>query len=104
MASWDLWIDYHRRDADGLTHGNVRNAQDGVTLTPGMYIVVGNDEAEPAVAEVVRLDDDGVVLVRVLPGNPGRQPAAGDDGRDRSLSERRRCEGPPASSLGYCHC
>jgi hypothetical protein len=68
MASWDLWIDYHRRDGDGLTHGNVRNAGLGVTLTEGAYIVVGNDEADPAVGEVVQVDDDGVVLVRVLPG------------------------------------
>jgi hypothetical protein len=68
MASWDLWIDYHRRDADGLTHGNVRNARAGLALAPGAHVVVGNDEADPAVAEVVRLDADGVVLVRVLPG------------------------------------
>ena len=68
MASWDLWIDYHRRDADGLTHGNVRNARAGLALAPGLRVVVGNDEADPAVAEVVRLEDNGVVLVRVLPG------------------------------------
>ncbi len=69
MASWDLWIDYHRRDGDGLTHGNVRNARPGVAIKPGRHVVVGNDEADPAVAEVVQLDDDGVVLVRVLPGS-----------------------------------
>ncbi len=63
MALWDLWLDYHRRDADGLTHGNVRNARPGVTLTAGAYIIVGNEEADSAVAEVVRIDDDGVVLV-----------------------------------------
>jgi len=68
MASWDLWIDYHRRDADGLTHGNVRNARAGVTLSAGRFVVVGNQDADPAVAEVVRIEDDGVVLVRVLPG------------------------------------
>ena len=32
MALWDLWLDYHRRDADGLTHGNVRNVAPGATL------------------------------------------------------------------------
>jgi hypothetical protein len=68
MALWDLWLDYHRRDADGLTHGNVRNARPGVTLTAGAHVVVGNEEADSAVAEVVRIDDDGVVLVRVVPG------------------------------------
>ena len=68
MALWDLWIDYHRRDADGLTHGNVRNARHDAGLAPGTYIVVGNEEADSAVAEIVRIDDDGVVLLRVLPG------------------------------------
>ena len=68
MGLWDLWVDYHRRDADGLTHGNVRNARPGSTLTPGAHIIVGNEEADPAVAEVVRVDDDGVVLLRVVPG------------------------------------
>ena len=69
MASWDLWLDYHRRDADGLTHGHIRNAQHRVNVAPGRYIVVGNEEADPAVAEVVRIQDNGVVLVRVLPGS-----------------------------------
>jgi hypothetical protein len=65
----DLWLDYHRRDADGFTHGNVRNARAGVELVPRPYIVVGNEEAHSAVAEVVQIQDDGVVLVRVLPGS-----------------------------------
>jgi hypothetical protein len=69
MATWDLWLDYHRRDPDGLNHGNVRNARPGLRLHPTQRIVVGNDDAEPALAEVARVDDSGVVLVRVLPGS-----------------------------------
>jgi hypothetical protein len=69
MASWDLWLDFHRRDADGLTHGNVRDARAEVTLELGRHVVVGNEEADSAVAEVVRVESNGVVLVRVLPGS-----------------------------------
>jgi hypothetical protein len=85
-VSWDLWLDYQRIDAEGLTHGNVRNAGPGVDLSPGRFVVVGNEDADPAVAEVVRLEDRGVVLVRVLPGSvadhvhllsPGRASASG---------------------------
>ena len=65
---WDLWIDYHRLDDDGLTHASVKDAEPGVELAVGRYVVVGNEEADPAVAEVVEIDDRGVVLVRVLPG------------------------------------
>lgn len=75
MATWDLWLDYHRRDADGLTHGNVRNARPGVVLVAGERIVVGNEDADVAMAEVARIDDNGVVLVRVLPGPVDDQPA-----------------------------
>jgi hypothetical protein len=65
---WQLWLDYHRTDAEGLTHGNVRNAVPGTRLVVGEYVVVGNEEADPAVAEVVQVGPEGLVLVRVLPG------------------------------------
>jgi hypothetical protein len=68
-VEWELWLDYHRRDGDGLTHGNVRNAAPDVVLTPGQCVVVGNEDADLAVAEVVSIDERGVVLVRVLPGS-----------------------------------
>ena len=65
---WDLWVDYHRTDGAGLTHTNLRNAEPGVVVDVGRYLIVGNEEADLAVAEVVEVDDRGVVLVRVLPG------------------------------------
>jgi hypothetical protein len=68
VSTWDLWLDYHRRDSDGLTHGNLRNARSELEL-PGQYVVVGTEEAVAAVAEVVRVDDGGVVRMRVLPGS-----------------------------------
>ncbi len=65
---WDLWVDYHRTDGARLTHTNLRNAEPGAAIQVGRCLVVGNEEAESAVAEVVSVDDRGVVLVRVLPG------------------------------------
>jgi hypothetical protein len=54
-VDWQLWIDYHRTDAEGLTHGNLRNAAPGTKLVVDEYIVVGNEEADPAAAEVVQV-------------------------------------------------
>lgn len=68
LVNWDLWVDYHRTDGNGLTHTNVRNAEPGVELKQGDHVVVGNEEADPAVAEVMAVKPTGVVLVRVLPG------------------------------------
>jgi len=69
FMTWDLWVDYHRTDGAGLSHTHVRNVEPGVALDPGKYLVVGNEEADPAVAEVVSVAANGVVLVRVLPGS-----------------------------------
>jgi hypothetical protein len=66
-VQWDLWVDYHRTDGDGLTHTRVKDLERPLDLHPGMYIVVGNEEADPGVAEVVAVESDGLVLVRVLP-------------------------------------
>lgn len=68
LVKWDLWVDYHRTDGNGLTHTNVRNAEPGVELKQGAHVVVGNEEADLAVAEVVAVKPTGVVLVKVLPG------------------------------------
>jgi hypothetical protein len=66
--TWDLWVDYLRTDGDGLTHTSTRNVIAGVPLRVGEHVVVGNEDADPAVARVESIGDDGVVLVAVLPG------------------------------------
>jgi hypothetical protein len=68
LMDWDLWVDYHRTDGDRLTHATVEDLKPGVDLIVGSYLVVGNEEADPAVAKVVSVDARGIVLVRVLPG------------------------------------
>lgn len=68
VMTWDLWVDYLRTDGDGVTHTSVRNASPGVVLRVGDHVVVGNEDADLAVARVASVDDDGVVLVAVLPG------------------------------------
>ena len=57
--AWDLWIDFQRGDDDGLTYANVRNLRGGLAVTVGDTIVVGKEDAEPGVAEVVELGDNG---------------------------------------------
>jgi hypothetical protein len=79
---WDLWVDFHRVDADGLTHASLKDASTGAVIEPGRYVVVGDEDADPAVAQVVEVKANGVVLLRVLPGHAdqhldllGRTPA-----------------------------
>lgn len=91
MTAWDLWVDYHRTDGDGLTHTHLEDVESDIEIVPGVYVVVGNEEADPAVAEVVSVESNGIVLLRVLPGPAeehlhlaGRQSldGAGVNGKD----------------------
>ena len=61
---WDLWIDYQSCDDDGLTHGDLSHARVGLVVKPGMDLIVGNEDADLANAEVVRVVD-GIVFLRV---------------------------------------
>lgn len=43
----------------------------------GDYLVVGDDDAAPALAEVLRRSRDGSLLLRLLPGPPEAHPEFG---------------------------
>ena len=66
--AWDLWIDFMRTDDGGLTHASLRDLADGRAPKVGAHLIVGNEDADPAVARIERIEGQ-VVLVRVLPGS-----------------------------------
>jgi hypothetical protein len=82
---WDLWVDYHRTDGDGLTHTRLEDLERPLDLRPGMFVIVGNEEADPAVAEVAVVEPDGLVLVRVLHGPELRGRGRGIEFQDPVL-------------------
>lgn len=65
---FDLWVDFQRMQDDGRLLARARNARSGLTLVAGSYIVVGSEDAEPAVAQVLTVTAEGSVELRVLPG------------------------------------
>jgi hypothetical protein len=65
---WDMWVDFGRV-YDGMAYGDLRDAEADVTVKAGRYLIVGDDDADPAVAQVVEVRADGVVLLKVLPGH-----------------------------------
>jgi hypothetical protein len=65
---WQMWLDFGRVYS-GLTYGHVDDAAPGTEIRAGRYVIVGDDDADPAVAQVVEVKDDGTVLLRVLPGH-----------------------------------
>ena len=65
--TWELWLDFHTQDADGLTTALVEHARPGVKVEAGCYLLVGSDDSEPAVARAGSVEPNGVVYRRVFP-------------------------------------
>jgi len=66
--SYDLWVDFQRMQDDGRLLARARNARPGLHLDAGMHVVVGCEDAEPAVARVEAVTADGSVELVVLAG------------------------------------
>jgi hypothetical protein len=62
----DIWVDLNTEDVGGLPWTYVREALDPVNVVPGDYVIARNSAAV-AVAEVVDLDDEGLVHLKPLP-------------------------------------
>jgi hypothetical protein len=63
----DIEIDWNEEDETGLPWTFVDRALTPSKIVPGAYVVAGRGSAV-AVAEVVDVDDEGVVHLRPLPG------------------------------------
>ena len=68
MMHWDLWVDFQRMQDNRRLLARARNARPGLALVAGMYLVVGSEDAEPAVARVLAVTADGSVELEVLDG------------------------------------
>ena len=66
----ELWVDDHQEYEPGVVHGHLRHARVVIDPRPGDYLVVGDDEAPPLLAEVLTREPDGELLLRLVPGRP----------------------------------
>ena len=66
--TYDMWVDFQRMHDDGRLLARTRNARPGLTIAAGMYLLVGCEDADPAVAQVTSITADGSVELQVLPG------------------------------------
>lgn len=67
-SPWQMWVDF-ARVYSGSTYGHLDDAALGNEIKVGRYLMVGDDDADPAVAQVIEVKDDGTVLLRLLPGH-----------------------------------
>lgn len=64
----ELWVDDHQEYEPGVVHAHLRHARVPLDPRPGDYVVVGDDEIEPALAEVLSRSEVGDLRLRMLPG------------------------------------
>jgi hypothetical protein len=63
----ELWVDDHQEYEPGVVHGHLRHARVAVDPRPGDYIVVGDSDAPPVLAEVLKREPDGELPLSLLP-------------------------------------
>jgi len=66
----ELWVDDHQEYEPGVVHGHLRHARVAIDPHPGDFLVVGDDEDPPVLAEVLSREPSGELLLRLLPGRP----------------------------------
>lgn len=70
----ELWVDDHQEYEPGVVHAHLRHARVPLDPRPGDYVVVGDDEIEPALAEVLSRSEVGDLRLRMLPGPAKSRP------------------------------
>jgi len=66
----ELWVDDHLEYEPGIVTGHLRHARIPLDPHAGDYVVVGDDEVPPALAQIVSRETDGTLRLRILPGRP----------------------------------
>lgn len=70
----ELWVDDHQEYEPGIVHAHLRHARLPIDPQPGDYLVVGDDEIEPALAEVLSRSETGELRLRMLLGPATKHP------------------------------
>ena len=70
----ELWVDDHEEYEPGVVHGHLRHAWAPMDPQRGDFLVVGDDDAPPVLAEVLDRSATGELRLGLLPGRPDSHP------------------------------
>lgn len=68
-AEYDIWVDFTRMQDDGRVWTRIKDVRPGLVPIAGQYAIVDCEDADPAVAQIVTVDIEEGIQVRVLPGS-----------------------------------
>ena len=66
----ELWVDDHCEYEPGVVHAHLRHARIPMDPQQGDYLIVGDDEDPPLIAEVLERSASGRLRLRLLFGPP----------------------------------
>lgn len=68
MTEYDVAVDFMDMTDGRRLWTRREDVRPGLTLRVGDYVTVGDEDADPAVARVVRVESDDMIELDVLPG------------------------------------
>lgn len=68
MTDYDLAVDFMDMTGDRRLWTRIEDAKPGLVPVAGHYVVVGCEDADPAVAQILSVDIDGNIELEILPG------------------------------------
>jgi hypothetical protein len=69
MTGYDLAVDFMDMTADRRIWTRLKDANPGFVAIAGSYVLVGSEDADPAVAQILSVDATGSIELHVLPGS-----------------------------------
>jgi hypothetical protein len=66
--TYDIAVDYMDMTNDRHLWVRPADVRPGLSPTVGSHVIVGQEDADPRVARVVTIDDDGFLELEILPG------------------------------------
>lgn len=69
MTDFDIWVDFMDMRDDRRLWAFTDDARAGLVPITGSHVIVGCEDADPAVAKILSVDADGTIELLVLAGN-----------------------------------
>lgn len=67
-ATYDIDVDFMDMTNDGRLWTRLKDVRSGFVLIAGQYAIVGCDDADPAVAQIISVDIENGIVLQVLDG------------------------------------
>lgn len=68
-TDYDIWVDFMTMTDDCRLRTRLKDVRRGFVPIAGQYTIVGCDDADPAVAQIISVDIENGIVLQVLDGD-----------------------------------